>query len=532
MLKILLKKQMLELNKSFFFDQKKGKARSKAARIALILLYVLLMVGVIGGMFGVLAAVICGPLEAVGMSWFYFAIFTIMALALGVFGSVFNTFSGLYQAKDNNLLLSMPIPVRSILAARLTGVYLMGLMFSAVVLLPALIVYYAAGRFSVRILIGTLLLLVIVSVLVLVLSCVFGWAVAKISQKLKNRSFVTVLISLIFFAGYYLLCFRANEILADLVANAEEIGSSLRGAAYPLYLLGMAGTGDPGAVLIMAAASAALLAVVFYVLSRSFIRIATAKTAGARRVYREKSTKCRTVSGAMRAKEFARFFASPNYMLNCGLGVILLPIAGILMLVKGPDVLDLLYSVFESGSNTAPILFGAAVCAAASMNDMSAPSVSLEGKNIWIAQSLPVSAWEALRAKLSVHLILTWIPVLFCDICVLVVLQGSILTSILLLAMTLLYVLLSAQFGLFINLKHPNLTWTREITPIKQSMGVMLSLFGGWAYAAIIAGVFLLLGHHLGGDAYLAVFSVINAVLCILLYRWLKGKGAEIFAHL
>ena len=283
---------------------------------------------------------------------------------------------------------------------------------------------------------------------------------------------------------------------------------------------------------IMAAASAALLAVVFYVLSRSFIRIATAKTAGARRVYREKSTKRRTVSGAMRAKEFARFFASPNYMLNCGLGVILLPIAGILILVKGPEVLDLLYSVFEYGSNTAPILFGAAVCAAASANDMSAPSVSLEGKNIWIAQSLPVPAWEALRAKLSVHLILTGIPVLFCDICVLIVLQGSALTAILLLAMTLLNVLLSAQFGLFINLKRPNLTWTREITPIKQSMGVMLSLFGGWAYAAIIAGVFLLLGHRLGGDAYLAVFSVINAVLSILLYRWLKGKGAEIFAHL
>ena len=121
---------------------------------------------------------------------------------------------------------------------------------------------------------------------------------------------------------------------------------------------------------------------------------------------------------------------------------------------------------------------------------------------------------------------------LFCDICVLIVLQGSALTAILLLAMTLLYVLLSAQFGLFINLKRPNLTWTREITPIKQSMGVMLSLFGGWAYAAIIAGVFLLLGHRLGGDAYLAVFSVINAVLSILLYRWLKGKGAEIFAHL
>ena len=55
---------------------------------------------------------------------------------LGAFGSVFNTYSGLYLAKDNDLLLSLPIPVRALMASRLLGVYLMGLMYSAVVILP------------------------------------------------------------------------------------------------------------------------------------------------------------------------------------------------------------------------------------------------------------------------------------------------------------------------------------------------------------------------------------------------------------
>ena len=66
-------------------------------------------------------------------------------MLLGVFGSVFNTYSGLYLAKDNDLLLSLPIPVRAMLASRLLGVYLMGLMYSGVVMLPAVIVYWAVG---------------------------------------------------------------------------------------------------------------------------------------------------------------------------------------------------------------------------------------------------------------------------------------------------------------------------------------------------------------------------------------------------
>ena len=54
----------------------------------------------------------------------------------------------------------------------------------------------------------------------------------------------------------------------------------------------------------------------------------------------------------------------------------------------------------------------AALCMLASMNDMAAPSVSLEGKSLWLLQSLPVTPWQVLRAKLRLQLLLTAIPVL------------------------------------------------------------------------------------------------------------------------
>ena len=108
MLKLLVKKQLFEIFRSYFYDAKKNKARTKGATIGYIVMFVLLMVCLLGTMFGVLSNTMCGPLAEMGMDWLYFVIMGMMAVFLGAFGSVFNTYSGLYLAKDNDLLLSMP----------------------------------------------------------------------------------------------------------------------------------------------------------------------------------------------------------------------------------------------------------------------------------------------------------------------------------------------------------------------------------------------------------------------------------------
>lgn len=244
MVNVLLKKQLFEIFRSYFYDAKKNKPRSRASTILFFVLYAVLMIGFVGGMFVLLAWSICQPLVASGMGWLYFTLFAGLAILLGVFGSVFNTFSSLYQAKDNDLLLSMPIPIRAILASRLLGVYLMGLMFSGVVLLPAVIFYWCAVDASLSAIAGGVLLVLAVSLFVLVLSCVLGWVVAKISAKLKRKNFLTVFIALVFFGLYYTVCFRASDLLNELLANLTAVGDAVRGAAYPLYLLGRMGEGD------------------------------------------------------------------------------------------------------------------------------------------------------------------------------------------------------------------------------------------------------------------------------------------------
>ena len=69
MLKILLKRQLYEFNRSFFYDTKKGKSRSKFASAAFIVLYALLMVCVLGGMFAFCAYQLVNPLRAGRLSY-------------------------------------------------------------------------------------------------------------------------------------------------------------------------------------------------------------------------------------------------------------------------------------------------------------------------------------------------------------------------------------------------------------------------------------------------------------------------------
>ena len=119
MLGILIKKQLLEVFRSYFYDAKKNRMRSRWAIAGWFLFFFAVMVVFLGGMFTVLAMSFCGAMTPLGLGWLYFVLMVGIAIALGAFGSVFNTYAGLYLGKDNDLLLSLPIPVRTIIAARL-----------------------------------------------------------------------------------------------------------------------------------------------------------------------------------------------------------------------------------------------------------------------------------------------------------------------------------------------------------------------------------------------------------------------------
>ena len=535
MLKALLKKQFLELNQNYFKDRKTGKNRSKAGTIAFIGRFVLVFI-FLGFAFFSVGMVIGEPLIGAGYGWLYFSLMGLIALVLGIFGSVFNTYAGLYHARDNELLLSMPIPPSKILLVRLIGVYAMGLLYEALVMVPAVVVWWVvAPSVSAGTVVLQILLIFLLGFIILALTCALGWVVALIAGKLKNKSFITVLITLAFIVAYYLVYFRISIYLQNILSNAERLAETFRSRVYPLYAFGMAGAGHFLSWLAFAVMALALCAVCYFIMSRTFLKIVTANKGEKKVEYKEQPVKTASVRSALLRRELLHFKSSPTYMLNCGLGIILLPVLAIFALIKSEALRDLIegFATMEPMvERFIPLAAAAVVGLMSAMNTMTAPSVSLEGKSLWIAQSLPVDPWDVLQAKLNMHVYLSAAPALIASVILCIVLKLEISYAIYTVVISLLFVQFSAVFGLTLNLKKPNLTWTNETIAVKQSVATLLVLFGLWALSVIMAVGYYPLRNMLETDMYMICWIVILALANRFLMKWLRTKGSAIFANL
>lgn len=531
MIKILLKKQLTEIFKAYFFDMKKNKARSKASTIVLFVVFVFLMLVVMGSIFGALSFALC-PIVSLGFGWLYYGIIGLLSVLLGVFGSVFSTYSGLYLSKDNDLLLSLPIPVNAIMVSRLLGVYLMGLMYSAVVIVPAVIVRFLVAGTTTCEVIGAVLFLILISLFVLALSCILGYAVARISLKLKNKSFITVIIALVFFALYYYVYFNANTFLSKLIGNIATYGAAIKDKAYPVYIIGSAAEGSIMPALIVSAVVFIFLFATLFVIARSFIKIATSTTAVAKAEYKQKRQNAKSQTAALLSRELKRFTSNANYMLNCGLGAVFMVGVGAFVLIKGETIRNLLSAQFSGLEDMIYIAVAVTIGFLISMNDIATPSVSLEGKTLWQIRSLPVSSKSVLKAKYLLQICINILPALIYAVCLITVLRPDVITGILIVLFTAVYVVFNALFCMICGLCKVNLNWTNEIVPIKQGVNILFALFGGWAISLVIGLPYLFLNAFISAKVYMAALLIILSVLSLLFYRRINTKGVKTFEAL
>lgn len=311
MTKALLKKQMLEVFSWLYKGRKTGKRRSAKGIVGYVVLY-LFVFGSVGSMFYMAADMLCAPLVAAGMGWLFWCLMGLLTVVLGVFGSVFTTYTSLYQAKDNDLLLSMPIPASRIMLIRLLGVYAIGLMYELMVIIPTQIVWFRTVPFSAVGAVFVVLIPLVLSVLVLVLTAVLGWVVALIAGRLKHKNMVTVFASLAFIAIYYYVYGQAYSMLQSILVNAEAVGDKMKSILYPLYHMGLAAEGNVLSMLIFTAIIGALFGIVYAVLSHSFIKLATANRGAAKTAYKRQKAKVSPVGRALLQKELRRFLGSSN----------------------------------------------------------------------------------------------------------------------------------------------------------------------------------------------------------------------------
>lgn len=538
MIKVLFVKQLREMTAFLYISGKKGKRRSKAAAIG----YGALMVyafGCIGFLCYVLASMLCAPLVQAQMDWLYFAMMGSAACALGVFGSVFSTYSGLYAAKDNELLLAMPIAPGQILLSRMLVLYVLSFFMEALILVPSAIVYWENTSMEVMSVIGCVLVLVLLPLLALVICCILGWLIALASPYFNKgsqmKSVMMLVLTVAFLGVYYYVFFQMNKFLQDMILNAREIGDGIRLFLYPIYQMGRAAIGEPDALVIFSALVLVIFAAVWLVLSKSFLKLATANRGAVKKKYREKAVKASGVGAALLKKEWSRFTHVSVYMLNCGLGSVLLLIAaGFLVIKKNmmTELIDQLSMVDPSVAAMIPLIACGIIAFMTGMDAVSAPSVSLEGQTLWLMQSLPVSAWDVFSAKIRLHILINGIPTLILCLVLDSLLRPNLLAAILIPAVSLIFIVFGAVMGLAVNLKFPNLNWTNETVVVKQSMSVMIVVFGNMGVIGLLAGGYALLYRFLSADLYLLFCGILLAVAATAATIWLKRTGTKIFARL
>ncbi len=534
MLKALLHKQLTELGNMFFRSGKKGKTLTAGGKIGLMLLLGFAFVCFAFGMFGLgmgVGVVTVGS----GNDWLYFAVMGMMTLALGVIGSAFSTFGGLYLARDNELLLSMPIPPRFILLSRILVVYLLTLFYTAIVWLPAIAAYFVSGAFSARVLLYAGLLLFPLSLIATTLSCILGFLVALLSIRLKNKNFLTVLITVVILGVYYVFYFRFFGHLQEAMENLNAISEQLKSSLYLFYQLGEAALGATLPFLLFWLAGLVLFALVLWVLSLSFNRIVTINRGEKKAVYKEKTVKRQSSSQALFKREMKRFTSSAAYMLNGGLGLLIMPALSVFALVKRAEVEATLGTLLEAVPLLAefvPVVVALGIAFIGSTDMISASSVSLEGKSYWITRSLPVTTGQILKAKEKVSLVLS-IPVSLVSAVLLGIAFSLSLPEI---AAVMAYLTAfnwyMTDMGLALNLKKPVLDWVNEVVPIKQGMSVLFTLLLGFASVLASAALAYWLSPLVGGTLCVVILALLFVLLALLVRRFILGRGCELYEAL
>lgn len=533
MLKTLIKKQFFECFKGYFISTKTGKAKSKAGIIGMFVLFISILL-FLSFSFVAISLEICTLLPK-EYSWLNYALLGIISIALGLFATVFNTSNALYNAKDNDLLLSMPIKPSYVLISRVSLVYGLALIYMSVVWLPACIVPLIVYKFNPLLIIVDIVLLLILALFVSVLCCGFGYVVAFITNKTKNKSLITVLLTLIFLGAYYFVCFRFESMINTILENTDAFANTITTWFNLIYQLALAANGNILSFIIFTIVTLVLAVICFYILKSSYYKIiSNSNKVSVTRTKIEYKTKS-NIQSILLAKEFKRFFSLPIYLMNCGLGSAFVIVAAIAVVIKRNDISSLIMvldAINPNLVNYIPLGIVVIICMIQAINNIATPSISLEGKNLWILKSLPINTIDILNAKKQLQFIFNVVPAILSAIVISIVLKLEYSLIIYICVCIMLIIEMNACIGSIFSLVNPNFNWTSETQPIKQAMNILYAMVVNLLLIVVIVGLCILTRDIIDVSEYFEYLVVVLIVGTILLRKLINTWGVKTFERL
>lgn len=532
MLKTLIKTRF----QAMFYRKPSGNKKARNMTPVYVILYAYLIIA-FGGMFMLNYGTLYDTFAVtLGLPDIYFAMAAFTSMMLGFVGSVMMTQSQLYEAKDNELLLSMPIKPSTILASRIIVLYMWSFAFSVVNYVPAVAVYIKKNdSLSIGFFVAAVLGLFLIPLFALTVSFIIAWLLKLATGKMKNKSLATIIGTFIFFGVYMVFCTQMYNISTILTVNSDGVVNAFKTYLYPFYTCGKALMGNSFAyVLLMILVTVIPFVLAWQILSKTFIKIATTKAGFVKTKYKAEKMKAGSVRNAVASKELKHFIASPTYAVNGGLGLLMMVGLAAYFTVKYETMLSMFLEI-SGGFMEADFLNALLILIVASVGticEITVCSISLEGKNLWILKSAPISELDILKGKLYAHIYIA-VPFALLSGIILNFMPGmSPVMRIFAIALPVVIQVFEAYFGLAVNLKLPKLDWNNESQAIKQSGAAMIAVFGGMGFVILIILLYMLTSTFINSEIFCLIVFLMFALGCVGYEYYLRHKGIERFKEL
>lgn len=429
-----------------------------------------------------------------------------------LFFTFFKAGSVIFQKKALELQISLPVRKAAIIISRFLTIYLTNVMLAFVVMLPGLGVYAVLEKPGAGFYIYGILGSFFLPLLPLTVATILGALITSVSAGWKHKSLVSAGLTLLLALGILLVSMAmSNSTEADIKLLAANMAGVLEEQIGKMYLPAiwlndaMIG-GSAVSFWLYTGASVALFAVMILILQKYFLAVCTAlNSTYTNEKFRMNRLKQSSMVKSLWKKELKRYFSSSIYVTNTMIGYILMVAVSVALLIIGEGGIERMVGMPGFAERTIPVMLGALPV----MMPTTACAISMEGKQWWILQSLPIPISKIYLSKILANLTVVLPFYVVSEIFALIALKPVGLGILWLILIPALYVVFGAFAGLVINKKIPVFDWDNEVRVVKQSAATFLMMIVGVTTGMVPLGCLI----YMQGASVNLVMGVIVAVL-------------------
>lgn len=449
----------------------------------------------------------------------------------------------IFNCKDDNLLLSLPIKRRTVLFIRVFKFYIFELLFNSMFLLPIIIAYIRwADNLDITYFITSFIMLLFLPIIPIIISCIIGVITSSLSSRFKYKNIAQIVISMLFILAILVLSFNMDNVFNYLIKNATSINDLITKIYYPAGIYAkLVINFSIIDLLIFIFINIFIFVISIIILSKFYFKINSRlkKVTTTKNIkLNDNEIKYNGITKSLIKKELNIFFKTPVFIINAGFALVLFIIATIIVSFKFDSIIPILTDINGINMskdlimNNLSILVFILISITAYMTSITSSLISLEGRNINIIKSLPIKTKDILMSKIYSSLLLTT-PILFIgDIILFIRFRLNIIESIMLIILSILIPLISHFIGLIINLKYPKLDFENSAEVVKQSTSSFISVMMGMIFLIISIVIFTNIIGKINATILLLIATIIYLLIDIILYLYLTKKGVKEFNNL